>query len=522
MMMTRFIVLILIITVSSVGFGQKLNKTDKKEMKKGFVSIEYDDYIDANERFMELYEKYPNDDEVRFGLAICKLNQKGNEREALDLIEKVYNTKSLENYYYYLGRAYLAHGRFEEAINSLQTILIDMNKTIDEDDIVNYMNIAYEAQELITAERKVEINNLGASINTDNQESVPVVMPDKSGMFYTSRRDDNISQQKDHLGNYFQDVFYSKADQGIWQKPRNCKEINTKLHDAAVSLSFDGSKFLFFRTNPENIVQGDLYEADCDADGNLTNEKVLPEGINSKSIESSACLSADGNMIFFSSNRPGGYGGFDLYYAKKLPTGDWGREINMGPLINSEGNEDAPYFHVDDITLYFSSDGRVGLGGFDIYSTKLSEDGSWTRPENIGYPINSLGHDLYYRLSNTSQQAFFSSDREGGFGSDDIYLVNIYDHESFQTVIKGSVMDENGSPLNAKITIINEQDKNLNGIYRTNGKGNFIILSMPMENYQMIVESVGHESVTIRKSFDELTEEGELSIILKSIPTDAP
>ncbi|MCB9188693.1 MAG: PD40 domain-containing protein [Flavobacteriales bacterium] len=520
--MNKTLITVLLLFGVSVMWGQKLSKTDKKEVKKGFVSIEFEDFIDANERFTELYKKYPNDDEVRFGLAICRLNQKSNEREALDLMENVYNTKSLENYYFYLGRAYLAHGRFEEAITSLQTILLDKKKSMDEDEIVNYLSIAYEAKELITAARKVEVNNLGQAINSSEQESVPVALPNGSGLFFTSRRADNVSEQKDHLGNYFQDVFFSKKENGTWQNPKNCTEINTKLHDAAVSISYDGSKFLFFKTNPDNIVQGDLYEANCDAEGNLSDSRLLQDGINSKSIESSACISADGNMIFFSSNRPGGYGGFDLYYAKRLPTGDWGKELNMGPLINTSGNEDAPFFHVDGQTLYFSSDGRVGIGGFDIYSTKMTEDGSWTQPENEGFPINSLGHDLYYRVSPDSRQAYLSSDRDGGYGSDDIYLVNIYDHESFKTVIRGNVKDVNGNPLNAKITIINEQDKNLNGIYRTNGKGNFILLSMPMEQYQLIIECKGFESTTIRKSFDELTEEGELSITLKSLNSDAP
>lgn len=518
--MNRLLLIVVICTTSLHSIGQKLDKSAKKELKKAFVSIKYEDYIDAGERFSELYDQYPNDDEVRFGLAICKLNQKSYEREALPLIENVYNTKSLDNYYYYLGRAYLSHGRFEEAINSLQTILLDKKKKMDEEEIVNYLNIAFEAQELITAERKVEINNLGSVINSKYQESVPILMPNNQGMFYTSRRDDNFSSQKDHLGNYFQDVFYAPNVDGVWQKPRNCKEINTKLHDAAVSISHDGTQFMFFRTNPDNVVQGDLYQADCDENGNLSNVKMLPSEINTKNIESSACLSADGNMIFFSSNRPGGYGGFDLYYAKKLPTGDWARVVNMGPMVNTSGNEDAPFFHIDNKTLYFSSDGRIGVGGYDIYSTRLNEDNSWSQPENIGYPINSLGHDLYYRLSENSQQAFFSSDREGGLGADDIYLVNIYDHESFKTVIKGNVTDDQGNPLSAKITIINEEDKNLNGIYRTNGKGNFILLSMPLERYQMIVEAKGFESKTIQKSFDELTSEGYLSIVLSS--TDTP
>ncbi|MCB9195363.1 MAG: PD40 domain-containing protein [Flavobacteriales bacterium] len=493
------------ITFFTVGlYAQKMDKTAKKELKKAFISIEYQDFIDARERFNELIKTYPHDDEVRFGLAICKLNQKGEERDALDLIEKIYNTNDLEDYYYYLGRAYLHHGLFEEAINSLQTILLDKNKTISEDEILNYLNIAFEAKELITAIRKVEINNLGEAINTEYQESVPVMLPNGSGMYFTSRRADNTSDQKDHLGNYFQDVYFANLIDNQWQKIENCKSINSTLHDAAVSISNDGTQFLFFKTNPENIVQGDLYIADCDELGQLTNVRALSQGINSKYIESSASLSPDGSMIFFSSNRPGGYGGFDLYYAKRLPNGEWGTEVNMGPLINTAGNEDAPFFHADNRTLYFSSDGKLGLGGFDIYSCKLNSDKTWTQPENVGYPINSISHDLYYRLSENEQRAYFSSDREGSIGSDDIYMVNIFDHESFKTVIKGNVSSEEGKALNAKITIINESDRNLNGIYRTNGKGNFILLTMPMESYQLIIEADGYISKTIKMSFEDL------------------
>lgn len=511
--------LFLMLLLSIAGFSQKLDKTAKKELKSAFTSIDYEDYIDASDRLSDLYKRYPNDDEVRFGFAICKLNQKGNERDALELIENVFDTKDLENYYYYLGRAYLPHGKFEDAINAFQTILLDKHKSVGEEDIVNYMSIAYEARELMTAKRKVEVNNLGPVVNSKFQESVPVFLPNHRGLFYTSRREDNVSDQRDHLGRFFQDIYFSALKDDQWQRPVNCATINDKLHDAAVSISHDGSQFLYFKTNPDNVVQGDLYLADCDENGTLSNSRMLPEGVNSKYIESSASLSADGNTIFFSSNRPGGYGGFDLYYAKRLPTGAWGKEVNMGPMINTAGNEDAPYFHLDNRTLYFSSDGKLGLGGYDIYSCKLNKDQSWSQPVNVGYPINSLAHDLYFRLSENEQQAFLSSDREEGLGGDDIYLVNIYDHESFKTVIKGNVSDLNNNPLKAKITIINELDKNLNGIYRTNSRGNFILLTMPLDSYQMIVEAEGYETQTLQMNFEELKAKEVLELKLRSKET---
>ncbi|MCU0355125.1 MAG: hypothetical protein MUD08_15510, partial [Cytophagales bacterium] len=110
-------------------------------------------------------------------------------------------------------------------------------------------------------------------------------------------------------------------------------------------------------------------------------------------------MTADGNTIYFSSNRPGGAGGLDIYRSTKTPDGKWGEAVNLGPAVNTPYDDDAPFIHADGQTLYFSSRGHAGMGGFDIYRTEAQEDGAWSRPENLGYPINTADDDIYFVLS---------------------------------------------------------------------------------------------------------------------------
>lgn len=515
--MNRFYYIFLLISIPFLGVSQSLDKQGKKSLKHAYYFLEMGDYITAYFKFQDLKEHYDQDFEIDFGLGRCKLNQKGFEKTALKYLEPIYKTKNFDNFYYYLGMAYHWNSRFEEAINCFHTILIDKNRTLDDATVLEALNKSYYSKELITAKRKVEIINLGNAINTENQESVPVLLPNNSGMFFTSRRADNVSPKKDYLDYNFQDIYFSEFNNFKWEKPVNLTDINSELHDASASISSDGSQFIYFKTNAVKVTGGDLYIADCDAMGVLSNTRKLSNEINSEYIESSACFSPDGNTIYFSSNRPNGYGGFDLYKSNKLPTGEWGRVINLGPNINTKYNEDAPFLHYDGSTLYFSSNGHLGMGGYDIFSTKMNSNGIWKKPENIGYPINTINHDMYITVLPDERTAYFSSNRSGGYGNDDIYKVEILDHESYKKVVKGKVNDINsGKAIKTKITVINEEDHNLNGIYRSNpNNGNFILVIRPMEYYQFIVEADGYQTETLNLSFEDLNEITELNIDLK-------
>lgn len=499
-----------------MGHSQKMNRSDKKELKKASIEVKFSDYVDAHERVKTLVKKYPQNDEVKYVLAICRLHQKDNERYALDLLSEISNTKIDPNFYYYLGLAQQWNSQFENAINSLQTVLINPKRTVEDIDVLDALNRAYKSKELINVSRKVVIQNFGKLVNSEHQESVPVMTPDHSGLFYTARKPNNINSDKDHLGHYFQDIYFAKLKDGTPTESKNLTKINSKYHDASVSISADGNTFIFFKTNELNVNTGDLYTSTIGKEGAISEIKKLSDEINSSYVEPSACLSPDGNTLYFSSNRPGGYGGFDLYKSKKLPNGEWGKITNLGASINTKKNEDGPFMHADGKTLYFSSNGHLGLGGFDIFSSKLKNDIYWSIPENIGSPINTIDHDMYFTLSPDSREGYLSSNREGGFGSDDLYKVIMMDHKSYNKVIKGIVLSEmEKQPILSKITVISEQDKNLNGIYRTNANsGKFIMVVKPLETYQIIIESKGYEVKFISLTSDELMDM-DLEIVLK-------
>ncbi len=147
--------------------------------------------------------------------------------------------------------------------------------------------------------------------------------------------------------------------------------------------------------------------------------------INTPYWETHATLSADGKTLYFVSDRPGGMGGRDIYRSVKLPNNEWSKALNVGTPINSEYDEDSPFFHPDGKTLYFSSNGDQSMGGFDIFFSKKNVDGTWGNPLNMGYPLNTVGDDVYFSTTIDGKKGYYSSSHEGGLGREDIYSIKL-------------------------------------------------------------------------------------------------
>src|SRR5690606_258080 len=137
--------------------------------------------------------------------------------------------------------------------------------------------------------------------------------------------------------------------------------------------------------------------------------------------ESYASITPNDKVIYFSSNRDGGFGGKDIYKIERLPNGSWSKAVNLGSTVNTPYDDDAPFIHSDGRTLFFSSQGHQNMGGFDIFKTKLNDNGEWTTPENIGFPINTVNDDIYFVLAADGKTGYYSSSQQGGFGGQDIY-----------------------------------------------------------------------------------------------------
>lgn len=511
-----FIITLLILTQNTLAQeGLKIPKVDKNELKAANEYLADKDYIDAFDIYWSLYEEYPDNPDVNFGVGVCKLNRRGEEKDALPFLQIARkNPKNLEAAYY-LGKALHLHHKFNEAILMYETYNSESKGkgTIATEVVNRELELSLNALKMMESPRNVQVLNLGEKINTEYQESVPVILPNGNGMFFTSRRPGGVSDEKDYQGNYFQDIYFSSySEDNGWQPPVDYKEFNSTTHDASVSISGNGSTFIMYRTN-ENLIGGDLYFSKLDKGGNWSAPEKFNDQINSMNQEFSAALSPDENTMIFSSNRPGGYGGFDLYIVKKLPNGNWAIPVNMGPNINTQYNEDAPFIFADGKTLYFSSTGHNGMGGFDVFKSTLNEQGIWTTPVNIGYPINTVEHDIYFVLQPDSKKAYYSSDRREGFGGDDIYEIRMLDDDAYQSVVKLEVLDDSTQkPVTAKITLVDEKTHKLNGVYRTNSSnGKCIMVIVPEVNYQLVIEAPGYEPLIIYKSY--IDDEEELNAV---------
>ena len=255
-------------------------------------------------------------------------------------------------------------------------------------------------------------------------------------------------------------------------------------------MSFMGRNFNKRRTK-KGMDYGNLYLCENKA-GKWLTPVLLSESINSQHKESSACITADGKLIYFSSNRPGGIGGKDIWKVKQLPTGEWAKPFNIGGPINTAYDEEAPFISPDGKTLYFSSKGHTSIGGYDIYSADSRGDGSWENPVSMGYPINTVDDDLYFSVSENNQTAYYSSFREDSYGGSDIYEVDLLYKEEYLTPVKFLVKDpQTQKPINAMITLYVEGTDEVYGDYLPNEKGEFLFVVKPEMRFDMEISAEG-------------------------------
>jgi outer membrane protein OmpA-like peptidoglycan-associated protein len=270
------------------------------------------------------------------------------------------------------------------------------------------------------------IVNIGREINSESDDYAPVLNEREDELVFTSRRrDDNLNPDVSTDNKPFEDIFITTKVDGKWTYAKNINApINTPYHNSNLALSADGKVLLIY---DDEIGDGDIMMSERQADGVWSEPKPLPGIINSSYQENGASLSKDGKTMFFTSNRPGGEGNHDIYMATKDSKGQWSKVKNLGPKINTELDEEGPFIDYDGVTLFFSSEGHEeGMGGHDVFKTTLDpKTGEWSDPVNLGYPINTPDHDLYFVASHDSKRAYYSSFREDGLGYQDIYMITI-------------------------------------------------------------------------------------------------
>lgn len=522
--MKKLLIFAIIIMFASVSFAQDEDwrkLSDKIKFNTAEMHVDEEDYHLALDIFYYLSEKAPDNANLNFKIGFCYLKTAHEKEKSVKYLEKAikditgdYNpdsygeTKAPTEAYYMLGKAYHSTYKFDKAIQAYNKFLeilpakdTELYKGISRD-----IEVSQNGAELIKKPLDIVVTNLGNGINSAFSDHSPVFSADEEVLIFTSKRKANEDADMSDDGQYFEDIYISHKKDGIWGQPENIgQNINTKRHEASIGLSVDGQQLFIYKDDGGE--DGNIYLSKLHGDTWSVPEK-MGSNINTKYKESHASLSADGDKLYFTSNRKGGYGGMDIYMVKKLPNGDWSLAQNMGPTVNTEYDEEGPYIHPDGVTLFFSSLGHKSMGGYDIFFTNLDEEkNTWSEPTNVGYPINTTNHDIFYIPTVDGRRAYYASNQTGGMGKSDVYLLNVPGAGVKPlTVLTGSLVLGNGkAPENAFITITDIDSDEIIGTYTPNSKtGKFLFILPPGSEYNVFYEAEDHfylsEILTVEES----------------------
>ena len=391
-----------------------------------FFELEQPD--EAFKYYLGGYDYLENDPELNLKIGQCFLASVTEEKSnAIPYLQKAislnFSSKKPE-LYYFLGQAYHFDEQWDSALvyyNKARLAfdkkdLKKINKRIDE---VTYGKRAYA-----NSQNNIIIKNLGPQVNSKYSDFCPLIDAVEKDLYFTSRRHEFRSDNPDIRTHLSESIYFSrKKDFKNWTNPRPSDEpLNYDGHTATVSISMDGSEMILFR-------EGNLYISYLEEE-KWSKPKKLPNTINSVYVETSACLNYTMDTLYFvSSNEELSIGGLDIFMSVKGDDGKWKKARSLGNLINSEYDEEGVALSRDGNTLYFSSRGHDSMGGYDVFKSTKDFQGNWSKPVNLGAPINSPHDDVYFMIRSNGRHAYYSSSRKGGYGEKDIYRISIIDQK---------------------------------------------------------------------------------------------
>jgi len=531
----KYFLVVFILTLFGFGSIAQQNNDFKKKYVEATGFIDVDDYASALRIFRSLDSLQKDNANLNFYIGVCLVNSPLDKIKAIPYLEKAIKNISLEYVgnsnettapvfaYYYLGKAYLVDYRLDEAIEYLYRFryyLTSKNKEwikkVDKE-----IEMSYNAKIVIPNAVKVDDENLGPMINTQFAEYSPVLSANEDTLIFTSRRPGNVGGMMDPNGKYYEDIYISTFDKitRTWAKAQQISgNVNTPRHEASIGLTPDGKQLFVYKDDGSG--DGNIFLSK-NIDNSWTTPEKLPEPINTKAWETHASYSADGNTIYFVSNRKGGFGGRDIYKSEKLPDGSWSKVHNLGRKINTAGDEDAPFIVTDstgETTMYFSSNGHQSIGGFDIFSSKLVGIDAWTNPENMGYPINTTDDDVFYTPAKNKKYAYYSSAKPGGYGDLDIYKIFIGGKTKPKLILKGIVVDSaTNKQIIATIKIRDLDTDHMVAYHTTDTIDNEFHIFMPLlKNLEIVVTADNYK--TYKENFVmPLSSENNIEIYKKFI-----
>ena len=496
--------IIILSFLPGILFQNNLFSQSRIEFKNIFYEAEswvlYEDYKEALPLYLELIEKYPDNANLKYRIGQCYINTPGEKEKAMtyleDAVENINHnykkgrfseTGAPYDALFYLANAYLINNRIDKALETFGKFRKDLDPSVYDTAVVRLqIQSCINAKGQISNPVYIRNQNLGSLINRPNSEFNPVISDNEDMLVFTRSYP------------FYDALLYSTKDaKGRWTVPVNMNEIlKVDNYFYPTSLSHDGKDLYLYSTVDYD---GIIYVTRFNNNTWSPLEK-LNDNINTKFWESHATISHDNKKLYFTSNRKGSLGGLDIYVSAKDSSGKWGQAINLGSAINTSYNEESPFLSQDDKTLYFSSRGHLGMGGYDYFYSTMLENGEWSVPLNVGYPLNTTDDDVFYKPLNEGYEGYVAKYNHDGYGRQDIYKIEIFsDDHPRKFIIKGI----------AKVAFrSNRKSNRVEVIARAIGKpGNSVqaqadpvtgefTFQLPHGNYEVTYKAPGAESLS--------------------------
>ncbi len=489
----------------------------------------------------KLHEAHPEHSGINFYTGLTYFNSQKQKLKAISYLERALDSiaKDHEPFlkdrsappdaHYYLGRAYHLAYRFDDAIERYRSFKEQASKELkDRYRVERRIERAKRAKKMVQDPVPVTIENLGPEVNSEYLDHSPVPSSKEDLLFFTSRRlrkdSANYKVREWGTGKHFEQIYVAEQNsEGGWKEARPLRlfkeyegspsAVSEALrpgyskfnHTATSMITNEDGELIVYRSSGQ---KGNLYRSERKKngkDGEWGRPEKMENAINSASFQNHLSISGNEQQLFFVSTRKGGHGGKDIYGMRKLPNGEWSDIYNLGPKINTPMDEDGPVVHPNGELLYFSSQGHESMGGFDIFVSRIQDNGSWSEPRNIGYPINTPDDDIYFMASADGKDAYYSVDYKNvkrnvaavpGYGEEDLYRVRFPGNteeplayleghiEAGDACEKGKLFD---------ILALNENGDTLRHLRPSVGAGNYSFQLPAGKNYRFLYLFKGKE-----------------------------
>lgn len=476
--------------------------------------------IGAISEYEKLIAAEPENPDFLLNLGYCYLKLPEYRAKSINVLEKSYeiykndnSNKQLLDAGFLLGIAYRQNFMFDSSVQIFNHLIID--KEFDDyksvDIIQREIDYTLNAKKFHNSIELMKISQFNSEINTEFTEHSPVFVENLTKIIFTSRKPVDKNSFIAYDGQPVEHIYIADYADGKISKPELFFNLGKDDDSFSNSWVDKNMNSMFVHLN------GDIFLTKKNENGWSKPEAI--KNINSSYFEVEAFFNAEQTEIFFSSDRPGGYGGTDIYKISKKGN-KWSKPINLGPIINTEFNEKGLFVNTAG-TLFFSSTGHNSMGGYDIFSAQSIGNSEFASPKNLGVPINSVSNDIFFNLSDDNSIGLLASDRESSNGSTDIYFVDYNDSTLHHLLVKGVAQKQNSDSKNIKVKVFRINDKEKIVEFELDSTGNYMFSVSKGTNYYVEISADDYfpEAFTISAPIDDSFDKILSKIILtKYIP----